>query len=56
MSEQQVVYDKTATEKHRDADVAIIDVGETPYAEIMGDIGDGNGSHKLTLVKFIKTT
>jgi beta-glucosidase len=48
-SEGLVVYDETATKKHSDADVAIIVVGETPYAEMLGDIGDGNGAHKLTL-------
>jgi beta-glucosidase len=48
-SEGLVVYDTTATEKHSDADLAIIVVGETPYAEGFGDIGDGNGTHKLTL-------
>ncbi|OZV69106.1 glycoside hydrolase family 3 protein [Winogradskyella aurantia] len=48
-SERLVVYDQTATEKHSDADVAIVVVGETPYAEMLGDIGDGNGAHKLTL-------
>ncbi len=50
-SEGLVVYDKSATEKHADADIAIIVVGETPYAEMLGDIGDGNGSHHLTLSK-----
>jgi beta-glucosidase len=44
-----VVYDKDATGLHRDADVAIIVVGETPYAEFFGDIGDGEGLHQLTL-------
>lgn len=44
-----VVYDKNASEQHADADAAIIVVGETPYAEIFGDIGDGSGVHKLTL-------
>jgi beta-glucosidase len=48
-SQGLVVYDKMATEKHSDADIAIIAVGETPYAELFGDIGDGNGTHKLTL-------
>ena len=48
-SEGIVVYDKSATQKHADADVAIIVVGETPYAEMQGDIGDGNGSYHLTL-------
>jgi beta-glucosidase len=45
----EVIYDKYGTGLHSDADVAIIVVGETPYAEFMGDIGDGKGSHQLTL-------
>jgi len=44
-----VVYDKNGTNKYTDADVAIIVVGEEPYAEMFGDIGDGHGTHKLTL-------
>ena len=44
-----VVYDEHAQGNHHDADVVIIVVGETPYAEFMGDIGDGLGAHKLTL-------
>lgn len=44
-----VVYDMDATGNHLDADVAIIVVGETPYAEVFGDIGDGNGTYKLSL-------
>jgi len=48
-AEGLVVYDEKATEKHTDADIAIIVVGETPYAEVFGDIGDGTGTHKLTL-------
>jgi len=46
-----VIYDEKATEKHPDADVAIIVVGETPYAEFFGDIGDGKGTYQLTLSK-----
>ncbi|QQS50219.1 MAG: glycoside hydrolase family 3 C-terminal domain-containing protein [Bacteroidota bacterium] len=46
---QQVVYDTTAKTPQLDADVAIIVVGETPYAELFGDIGDGKGTYKLTL-------
>lgn len=34
----EVVYDADATGEHHDADVAIIVVGETPYAEFFGDI------------------
>jgi beta-glucosidase len=48
-AEGLVVYDEKATEKHTDADIAIIVVGETPYAEMFGDIGDGDGAHKLSL-------
>jgi len=44
-----VVYDMDGTGNHLDADVAIIVVGETPYAEVFGDIGDGNGTYKLSL-------
>lgn len=49
ISKGTVIYDERATGNHFDADIAIIVVGETPYAEFMGDIGDGNGQHKLTL-------
>lgn len=45
----EVVYDSDATGNHEDAEVAIIVVGETPYAEFMGDIGDGTGTYQLTL-------
>lgn len=58
-SKGTVVYDKNATEKHFDADVAIIVVGETPYAEFFGDIGSGRGTYKLNLSKkqqqYVKT-
>lgn len=49
MSEGTVVYDHHATGNHTDADVAIIVVGEVPYAESAGDIVDSKGSFKLTL-------
>ncbi|PLX14500.1 MAG: glycosyl hydrolase family 3 [Marinilabiliales bacterium] len=49
ISEGEVVYDKDGIGKHSDADIAIIVVGELPYAEFFGDIGDGTGTHKLTL-------
>lgn len=45
----EVVYDEDATGSHTDADVAIIVVGENPYAEFFGDIGDGSGDYTLTL-------
>jgi beta-glucosidase len=46
-----LVYDKNATANHFDADVAIIVVGETPYAEFFGDIGHESNTRKLTLTK-----
>ncbi|WP_439127465.1 glycoside hydrolase family 3 protein [Polaribacter sp.] len=46
-----VIYDKEAEGNHFDADIAIIVVGETPYAEMFGDITDGKGDRKLTLSK-----
>ncbi|MCB9351413.1 MAG: glycoside hydrolase family 3 C-terminal domain-containing protein [Lewinellaceae bacterium] len=49
MATGSVVYDKDATGNHTDADVAIIVVGETPYAEFMGDIRDGSSAYQLTL-------
>ena len=45
----EVVYDTNATANYKDVDVAIIVVGETPYAEFFGDIGDEQGQYKLTL-------
>lgn len=39
----EVVYDTTATGQHYDADVAIVVVGERPYAESFGDVGHGQG-------------
>lgn len=51
LAEGDVIYDKHATGNHKDADVAIIIVGETPYAEFFGDIGDGKRNYKLTLSK-----
>jgi beta-glucosidase len=47
----EVVYDKDASKKHFDADVAIIVVGETPYAEFFGDIGHESNHLKLTLTE-----
>jgi beta-glucosidase len=46
-----VVYDKQATGKHFDADVAVIVIGEPPYAEMFGDIKEGPSERKLTLSK-----
>ena len=49
VAQGEIVYDPNASLKHEDADVVIIVVGETPYAEFMGDIVDGNNSHQLIL-------
>ncbi|MEN8249428.1 MAG: glycoside hydrolase family 3 N-terminal domain-containing protein [Bacteroidota bacterium] len=48
-SKGEVVYDSLATLKVDDADVAIIVVGETPYAEFMGDIRNDSSKYQLTL-------
>jgi beta-glucosidase len=59
LSKGEVVYDKEATKNYFDADIAIIVVGETPYAEFMGDIGHESNQLQLTLSethqKYIKT-
>lgn len=49
LSEGEVIYDPQATGNHKDADIAIICVGEEPYAEFFGDIGHETGDFKLTL-------
>ena len=46
-----VVYDKEASENHFDADIAIVVIGETPYAEMFGDINEDTTDRKLTLSK-----
>ncbi len=55
----EVIYDENAELKYDDADIAIVVVGETPYVEWFGDIGDGTGEYKLTLSEkhqhYIKT-
>ena len=45
-----MIYDSIGNQKS-DADVAIIVVGETPYAEFFGDIGRDNNPHLLTLTQ-----
>jgi beta-glucosidase len=51
LSKGNVVYDKKGTGKHFDADIVIIVVGETPYAEFFGDIGGEFKKNKHTLSK-----
>ncbi|PWL39180.1 glycosyl hydrolase family 3 [Flagellimonas aquimarina] len=46
-----VVYDADATGNHGDADVAIVVVGETPYAESFGDIGGEIDAYEITLTE-----
>jgi beta-glucosidase len=48
-AEDTVVYDPYATGNHVDADVVVVVVGENPYAEAVGDVGDGAGFYRLTL-------
>ena len=45
----EVVYDPLGTEIHEDADIAIICLGENPYAEFFGDVGHETGDFQLTL-------
>ena len=46
-----LIYDKYGVGNYPEADATIIVVGEKPYAEFIGDIGDGSGNFKLTLKK-----
>jgi len=50
-SKGKVVYDKDASVAHSDADLAIVVVGETPYAEFFGDIGHESNTRQLILTK-----
>lgn len=58
MSKDSIIYDADATGKYFDADVAVIVVGEKPYAEFFGDVNDNTG-FELTLSEaqqnYIKT-
>lgn len=49
MAGETVVYDPDGTGSHLDAEVAIVVVGEMPYAEFFGDIGDERSNCSLTL-------
>jgi len=51
VSEGTIVYDEDGTGNHFDADVAIVVVGEPPYAEFFGDIGHDSNELTLTLAK-----
>ncbi|MEO0552002.1 MAG: glycoside hydrolase family 3 N-terminal domain-containing protein [Bacteroidota bacterium] len=51
LSEEEVIYDKEGTGNHNDAEVAVIVVGETPYAEFFGDIGGEMDAYEHTLTE-----
>ena len=50
-STQQVLVDQDGNANYDDIDVAIIVVGETPYAEFMGDIGGVMNKYQHTLTE-----
>ncbi|WP_297765638.1 glycoside hydrolase family 3 N-terminal domain-containing protein [uncultured Muriicola sp.] len=51
LAKGEVIYDMDASGDHKDADVAIIVIGETPYAELFGDIGGEIDAYQLTLTE-----
>ncbi len=48
-SSQKVLYDADGSADYNNVDVAVVVVGETPYAEFMGDIGGVMNKYQLTL-------
>ncbi len=48
-STQEVIYDQDGSASMDHADVAVIVIGETPYAEFFGDIGGEMNKYQLTL-------
>ncbi|MCS4432761.1 glycoside hydrolase family 3 protein [Aquiflexum gelatinilyticum] len=50
ISNVEVAYDRDGSENH-EADVAVVVVGETPYAEFFGDIGGEMNAYQLTLTE-----
>jgi beta-glucosidase len=48
---QEVLYDADGSANHDNVDVAVIVVGETPYAEFMGDIGGVMNKYQHTLTQ-----
>jgi beta-glucosidase len=48
-STQEVIYDHDGSANPDNVDVAVIVVGETPYAEFFGDIGGEMNKYQLTL-------
>jgi beta-glucosidase len=50
-ADTDVLYDIDGTGQHSKADVAVIVVGETPYAEFFGDVGGEMDIYQLTLTE-----
>lgn len=50
VAEGEVMYDSNATGNY-EADVAVVVIGETPYAEFFGDIGGEMDRYELTLME-----
>ncbi len=50
-SAAEILYDKDGTADYDNVDVAVMVVGETPYAEFMGDIGGEMNKYQLTLTE-----
>jgi beta-glucosidase len=48
-SSHEVLHDQDGSSNYNDVDVAVIIVGETPYAEFMGDIGGVMNKYQHTL-------
>ena len=51
LAKGEVIYDIDASSDHKDVDIAIIVIGETPYAELFGDIGGEIDAYQLTLTE-----
>ena len=51
LSPNSVEYDSLGTGEFDNADIAIVVVGEKPYAEFFGDVGDGKGKFSMYLTE-----
>ncbi|MBV1887784.1 MAG: glycoside hydrolase family 3 C-terminal domain-containing protein, partial [Urechidicola sp.] len=51
LAEGSVVFDELGIGNHTNADIAIIVIGEEPYAEFFGDVGHPESNCQLTLTK-----
>ncbi|MBL7844275.1 MAG: glycoside hydrolase family 3 C-terminal domain-containing protein [Cyclobacteriaceae bacterium] len=50
-STTEILYDKDGDANYDNVDVAVVVVGETPYAEFMGDIGGEMNIYQLTITE-----